>query len=98
MFRRFRHQGLNRLYERGDTSKVFPHLVNRIALVLADPDNARFPSDPDLPGYRVHPLKGGFKGYRSISISGNRRMTFRIEDGDACDVNLTDYHWLEAKS
>lgn len=96
MFWCFRHQGLNRLFERGDTSKVFPHLVNRIALALADPDNARFPSDPDLPGYRVHPLKGGFKGYRSISISGNRRMTFRIEDSDACDVNLTDYHWLEA--
>ena len=77
---------------------VIPHSANRIALALADPDNARFPSDPDLPGYRVHPLKGGFKGYRSISISGNRRMAFRIEDGDACDVNLIDCHQLEAKS
>ena len=73
-------------------------MANRIALVLADLDNVQIPSDLDLPGYRVHPLKGGFKGYRSISIPGNRRMTFRIEDGDACDVNLTDCHQLEAKS
>ena len=83
MFRRFRHQGLNRLYERGYASMVIPHSANRIALALADPDNARIPSDSDLPGYRLHLLKRDFKGYRSIWISGNRRMTFRIEDGDA---------------
>ena len=59
---------------------------------LADLDDARKPLDLNLPGYRLHPLKGDLKGYRSISISGNWRMTFRIEDGDAYDVDLTDYH------
>ena len=80
------------MYQRGDVSKVASDLSDRIALALADLDDARKPSDLDLPGYRLHPLKGDLKGYWSISISGNWRVTFRIEDGDAYDVDLTDYH------
>lgn len=80
------------MYERGDVSRVGSNLSDRIALALADLDDAGKPSDLDLPGYRLHPLKGHLKGYWSISISGNWRMTFRIEDGDAYDVDLTDYH------
>ncbi len=45
-----------------------------------------------LAGYRLHPLKGALKGYWSISISGNWRRIFRFENGDACDVDLIDYH------
>ena len=73
-------------------SRVRSDLTDRVALALADLDDARKPSDLDLPGYRLHPLKGDLKGYWSISISGNWRVTFRIEDGDAYDVDLTDYH------
>ncbi|MDE0214737.1 MAG: type II toxin-antitoxin system RelE/ParE family toxin [Deltaproteobacteria bacterium] len=92
MIRSFRHRGLRRMNERGDVSRVGSDLSDRIALALADLDDARKPSDLDLPGYRLHPLKGDLKGYWSISISGNWRVTFRIEDGDAYDVDLTDYH------
>ena len=80
------------MYERGDVSRVGSDLADRVALALADLDDACKPSDLDLPGYRLHPLKGDLKGYWSISISGNWRVTFRIEDGDAYDVDLTDYH------
>ena len=80
------------MYERGDASRVGSDISDRIALALADLDDARKPSDLDLPGYPLHPLKGDLKGYWSISISGNWRVTFRIEDGDAYDVDLTDYH------
>ena len=80
------------MYERGDVSRVGPDLSGRVALALADIDDACKPSDLDLPGYRLHPLKGNLKGYWSISISGNWRVTFRLEDGDAYDVDLTDYH------
>ncbi len=45
-----------------------------------------------MPGYRLHPLKGGLKGYWSVTISRNWRITFRFEDGDAYEVNLADYH------
>ncbi|MYE51776.1 MAG: peptidase [Gammaproteobacteria bacterium] len=92
MIRSFRHRGLKRMYERGDTSRVGPELSGRVALALADLDDAYKPSDLDLPGYRLHPLKGDLKGYWSISISGNWRMIFRLEDGDAYDVDLVDYH------
>ena len=67
-------------------------MADRIALALADLDDAGAPSDLDLPGYRLHPLKGALKGYWSISISGNWRLTFRFEDGDAYDVDLVDCH------
>ena len=46
----------------------------------------------DLPGYRLHPLKGDLAGYRSVSVSGNRRIIFRFDGMDASDVDLVDYH------
>ena len=92
MIQSFRHRGLRRLYERDDPSRINADLVDRVALVLADLDVVSNPSDIDLPGYRLHPLKGGRRGLWSISISGNWRITFRFEDGDVYDVDLVDYH------
>ncbi len=46
----------------------------------------------NLPGFRLHPLKGNLAGYWAVSVSGNWRVIFRFEDGDAVDVNLIDYH------
>ena len=59
---------------------------------MADLDAARIPQDLDLPGYRLHPLKGDLKGFWSIWISANRRIVFRFEGGDAYEVDLVDYH------
>jgi toxin HigB-1 len=55
-------------------------------------DEARQPTDLDLPGYRLHPLRGDLKGQWSVTIPGNWRILFRFEDGDAYDVDLVDYH------
>lgn len=92
MIRSFRHRGLKRLYERGDTSRISADQLDRITLALADLDAAGKPIDLDLPGYRLHPLRGNLKGLWSISISGNWRIIFRFEDGDVYDVALVDYH------
>ncbi len=92
MIRRFRHRGLKRLFERGDPSKVSADQRERIALALADLDDAVRPGDLDLPGYRLHRLKGNVKAFWSLSISGNWRIVFRFEAGDAYDVDLVDYH------
>ena len=92
MIKTFRHRGLKRLYERGDPSQVRADQAQRIALALADLDDASKPSDLDLPGYRLHPLKGNLKEFWSISISANWRISFRFEEGDAYDVDLVDYH------
>ena len=81
------------MYERSDPQPSgSPTWRIVVALALADIDDARKPSDLDLPGYRLHRLKGGLKGYWSIAISGNWRVIFRFEDGDAYDVDLIDYH------
>ena len=92
MIHTFRHRGLKRLYERDDPSRVGADLAKRVALALADLDDASKPSDLDMPGYRLHPLKGDLAGLWSISISGNWRITFRVEGGDVYDVDLVDYH------
>lgn len=92
MIRLFRHRGLKRLFQDGDASKVRADQVGRIADVLAHLDTAQRPADVDLPGYRLHPLKGDRKGCWSVSISGNWRIVFRFEDGDVFDVDLVDYH------
>ena len=87
-----RHRGLKRFFEHDDPSKVRRDQVKRIVDVLAHLDMAAKPSDLDLPGYRLHPLKGDLKGFWSVTISGNWRIVFRFEDGDAYDVDLVDYH------
>ena len=46
----------------------------------------------DLPGFRLHWLKGALKGHYAVSVSGNWRVTFRFEDGFAVDVDYPDYH------
>ncbi len=92
MIRTFRHKGLKRLFESDNPSGVRADQVKRLRDVLAHLDLARHPSDLDLPGYRLHPLRGELKGNRSVTISGNWRIIFRFEEGDAFDVDLVDYH------
>ena len=88
----FRHRGLRKLFEQDDGSRVRADQLDRIRAVLAHLDVARDPRDLDLPGYRLHPLKGDLKGHWSVAISGNWRITFRFRAGDAQDVDLLDYH------
>ena len=92
MIRTFRHRGLKQLYERDDSTRVGANLANRVAIALADLDEAGKPSDLSMPGYRLHPLKGRQAGLWSISISGDWRITFRFEGGNVYDVDLVDYH------
>ena len=92
MIRSFRHRALRRLYERDDPSRIAADQLDRITLALADLDAAGKPSDLDLPGYRLHPLRGDRRGLWSISITGNWRITFRFEAGNVYDVDLVDYH------
>jgi toxin HigB-1 len=92
MSRTFRHRSLKRLFQDSDTTKVPADKLWRIADVLAHLDTALHSVDLDLPGYRLDPLKGDQKGYWSVSISGNWRIVFRLENGDVFDVDLVDYH------
>ena len=92
MIKSIRHRGLKRLYERDDRSGVSAEHLPRIRAVLAHLDDAVLPSELDLPGYRLHSLRGDLRGFWSVRISGNYRLIFRMKDGDVYDVNLVDYH------
>lgn len=80
------------LFEQGDASKIQREQVDRIELALSDLDDALKAQDLNVPGYRLHALKGDMKGFWSIWVSANWRITFRFESGDAIDVDLVDYH------
>jgi proteic killer suppression protein len=87
----FRHKGLKQLYN-GKPRGVPAPLRERIRQILALLDRAPSPLGLALPGLRLHELKGELKGTWAVSVSGNWRVTFRFENGSACDVNLEDYH------
>jgi toxin HigB-1 len=92
MIKSFRHRGLQRLYERGDRSRINPILVEKVETALGLLDVAETPEAVNLPGYRLHPLRGDLRGFWSIRVSGNWRIIFRFDDRDVCDVDLVDYH------
>jgi proteic killer suppression protein len=92
MIKSFRHRGLQRLYERGDRSRINATLVDKVETALGLLDVAETPEAVNLPGYRLHPLRGDLRGFWSIRVSGNWRIIFRFDDRDVCDVDLVDYH------
>ncbi len=92
MIASFKHRGLKRLYERGDRSKVSAEYAEKLENILLALDNALVIEALDLPGFRLHALKGDLKGFWSISVRANWRVIFRFQDGQAHDVDLVDYH------
>jgi proteic killer suppression protein len=91
MIASFRHRGLKRLFERGDRSRIGADMVSRVENVLAVLNRARRPEEMDLPGFRLHPLKGDRAGEWAVMVRANWRVVFRFENGDAVDVDLVDY-------
>jgi len=59
---------------------------------LAALDTAHHIEDLDIPGYRLHQLKGSLKGLWSITVNANWRITFKFSDGNVYIVNYEDYH------
>ncbi len=88
----FRHKGLKLLYEKEDRRRVPPEYADKIERILARLDEATNPTNMGLPGFRLHPLKGGLAGYWSVTVSGNWRIVFCFEGVHACNVDLIDYH------
>ncbi|MGA8938190.1 MAG: type II toxin-antitoxin system RelE/ParE family toxin [Acidobacteriaceae bacterium] len=93
--RRFIHKGLKRLYEDDVVKGVPPDTVDKLRKMLAFLDDMEDPEElRALPSWKVHTLTGDRKGTWSLSVTANRRLTFRVElaDREVCDLNLEDYH------
>jgi proteic killer suppression protein len=92
MIKSFKHKGLKRFFESGSLAGIQANHANRLRMQLAALDTAQTIRDMELPGFRLHPLKGGRTGLWSIAVSGNWRVTFEFLDGNAYLVNYEDYH------
>ena len=92
MIQSFRHKGLRRLFETGSASGVQAAHAKRLRMQLAALDTANTVDDMDIPGFRLHPLKGEMLGRWAITVSGSWRVTFEFRDGNAHVLDYEDYH------
>jgi len=92
MIRTIRHKGLLRFFSTGDTKGINARHAARIERLLDRLDAATKPEDMLLPGFGFHGLTGVNPKRYAVSVSGNWRITFAFDDGDAVDVYLEDYH------
>ena len=92
MIQNFKHKGLRKLFEKGTVSGANAKHLKRLRLILALLETAETTEDMDLPGLDLHELKGNRKGTLALKVSGNWRVTFKLENGDVVDLNYEDYH------
>ena len=82
-----------RFVEDDDPRELRPDLVKRARNILAVLISASGMDQVNgPPGWRIHQLKGDREGTWSISVSGNWRLTFDLEKGEICNLDLEDYH------
>jgi proteic killer suppression protein len=93
--RSFAHKGLRRLYAEDSVRGVPPDAAGKLRKMLAFLDNMQEPEElHSLPAWKAHTLTGDRKGTWSLSVTHNRRLTFRIDtaEPEICELNLEDYH------
>jgi toxin HigB-1 len=92
MIATWKHKGLRLFFQKGITSGIQTKHKNKLKIVLQLLDAASKPEDMNLPGMRFHTLKGNYKNYYSVTISGNWRVIYKFEGTDAILVDYLDYH------
>ena len=92
MIKSFKHKGLRLFFETGSKQGIQDYHASKLRMQLAALDTAQVIEDMDIPGYRLHQLKGNRKETWSITVNGNWRITFEFENGNAYIVNYEDYH------
>jgi len=92
MIQSFRHKGLRRFHEAGSLGGIQPKQTKRLRMLLIALETAQVIGDMDIPGFKLHPLKGSERGRWSIWVNGNWRVTFEFRDGQAYLLDYEDYH------
>jgi len=90
--RAFRHKGLERFFTTGSKAGIRANHAARLRLILGRLNVATNAHDMDLPGLRLHELRGARKGTWAVEVSGNWRVTFAFVGQDATGVDYEDYH------
>ena len=94
MIKKFKHKGLKAFFNTGcgSTRGIKVSHQNKLRRILGALNVASVPDDMGLPGFGLHPLTGDLSGLWAVQVSGNWRVIFRLENGDAYDVDYDDYH------
>lgn len=92
MISTFKHKGLEAFHRQGQTKGIQQAQAKRLRGILALLEAAVIISDMNVPGLKLHPLLPKEDGYWSVMVSGNYRVIFRFENGNAYDVDVLDYH------
>ncbi len=87
-----RHKGLKRFYEDGDSRGVIGEHVAKLGDILSRLDAAAAIGDLEVPGFRLHPLKGNRRVFWAVTVRANWRVVFRFVERDVLDVDYIDYH------
>lgn len=92
MIKSFKHKGLKKFFTNGDQEGINSKHAPRLEECLQALHTATEIEDMDIPGWKLHGLKGNRQDQWSISVSGNWRIVFEFENGNAYIVNYEDYH------
>jgi len=92
MIQSFKHKGLEFFFTTGSKKGILPEHAQKIERILDRLDASISPSDMNLPGYRLHELKGQNSGTWSVTVNANWRITFEFEGQNAVLVDYQDYH------
>ena len=92
MIRSIKHKGLRRLFEDNEVRGVTADHAEKLRDILAALDAAPTVAHMDMPGFRLHALKGALRGFWAVTVRANWRVVFRFAEGEASDVDYVDYH------
>jgi toxin HigB-1 len=92
MIQTFKNKALEKLFKEGNAKGIPKELEKKTRVRLEVIDTATMIDEINIPGYRLHELKGDRQGTWSIKVSGNWRITFTFNDNNAYDIDFEDYH------
>lgn len=92
MIKSFKHKGLEDLFFDGTAKGIQAKHAQKLTDILDRLDQSTAPGDMAFPGSGLHPLKGDRAKFWAVKVSGNWRVIFRMEQGEAYDVDYLDYH------
>ena len=92
MIKNFKYKGLWLIYESDTSNYIIPQHITRVREIIALLETAETVEDMDLPGLGLHPIKDKKKDTWAVNVNGNWRITFKIQNGDAFDLNYEEHH------
>jgi len=92
MIKSFIHKGLEDFFYDGTSKGIQAKQASKLAAILDRLDAANEIQDMNYPGSGLHRLLPKTKGRWAIKVSGNWRLMFEFNEGDALNLDLEDYH------